>query len=378
MSHGFSFEAPVKSVFKISLIAERLARAQGFHYVIMVDTSGSMAGEKMALAKKGAEEFVKKIPSDNYLSFLTFSDSVKVLKEYSESMSLSDCLPMMTVGGETKLYSALLTAFELANKHEIPGWIVLLTDGEPTDVIQPEAYKALRIPKGFEMIEFGIGDTYNEGMLKALADSSGGKLFHMADPTQVPISLGQSAVSEVAAKNVIVELNSVGAVKLLNFPGPPANLNAVVNATKIWGDVLIPANFSGQILDVHVTYDEPSDGNKKELNIPVSIVTTNQKEKFMASINKAVIAEYNYYQTLEKYYADLASGSVKQAEKTMKLLASNAEQTRRLDLIQSTKKLSSSLEQTKKLGATTEATKKLSKEAASEATKRARSSGENN
>lgn len=373
-SHSHSFRAQVKEIFRVTLVAESMSRTKGFHYIVMMDTSGSMAGEKLALAKKGAEEYVRKIPPGNVLSFLTFSDSVKVTKEVSATLDLSDSLPMVETGGETKLYTALQAAFDLARRREVPGWIVILTDGEPTDVMQPEMYRALKIPKGFQLIEFGIGNDYNEGILKALADASGGSLFYIPNPSELPSMLEKSAVEQVAAKNVKVEFLGSSAVSLLNYQGPPANINAVSGATKIWGDVIIPANHSGQIAEVRVSYDDDVDGKRKEFSLPIAVSASSSEEEFMSGVNKALISEFKYYQGLEQYYKDLASGKLREAEKTMKLMTLNAEQTRRTDLIEVTKRLSSNLEMTKKLGGSTEMTKNLSKEAASEATKKARGS----
>ena len=144
-SHKYSYSDPFKSVFKLTLVPERLSPIKGFHYIIAIDTSGSMAGDKIELAKKGAEEYVKTIPEGNKLTFITFSDQIKILKEFSESRSLSDCIPMITVGGETKLYAVIQTAGQIASKYEIPGWLILITDGEPTDVTNPNYYKNLKV-----------------------------------------------------------------------------------------------------------------------------------------------------------------------------------------------------------------------------------------
>jgi len=50
-----------------------------------------------------------------------------------------------------------------------------------TDVTKPEQYSKLKMPTGFQMIEFGIGADYNQSILKALADASGGTLHNITD-----------------------------------------------------------------------------------------------------------------------------------------------------------------------------------------------------
>jgi len=100
-------------------------------------------------------------------------------------------------------------------------------------------------------------------------------------------------------------------------------------------------------------------------------VAKNERE-YMQGIRNNLISEFAYYQGLEEYYKELAAGKIKEATRTMGQLSSNAEQTRRADIIESTKRLSEQHEETIRLGGTSENTNRLLKEAASETTKRTR------
>src|SRR5260370_549294 len=127
-----------------------------------------MAGKKVDLAKKGIQEYWSRITTGNKVSFITFSDSVHTYPD----TNLTTTLPGIKATGMTALYSALTSAFDMAAKSGGSGWILLLTDGHPTDVTKPEPYSALKPPQGFKMIEFGIGEDYPEDILKTLADAS--------------------------------------------------------------------------------------------------------------------------------------------------------------------------------------------------------------
>src|SRR5260370_38611044 len=100
----------------------------------------------------------------------------------------------------TALYSALTSAFDMAAKSGGSGWILLLTDGHPTDVTKPEPYSALNAPQGFKMIEFGIGEDYREDILKALADYSGGVLSQITAINKLPVVMQYTAPTHVAAR----------------------------------------------------------------------------------------------------------------------------------------------------------------------------------
>ena len=367
ISHPYSYDSKVDAVFKITLVAEKQVQAKGFHHIIVLDTSHSMAGHKIELAKKGAEEYWGRIPPGNKISFITFSDAVQTYPD----AKLDQVLPQVKATGMTALFTALTSAFDIATKSGGQGWILLLTDGHPTDVTKPEPYSTLKIPPGFKMIEFGIGDDYREDILKALADASGGLLYHVTDASNLPVVMQENAVTQVSAQNVSVDFGSDD-VRILNYSGPPVVINALENIAKIWGQVSIPEGFKGDPLNVKVSYGDAVDGSKRTINSPISIRPAKSESEYQNGIRNNLVSEFHYYQGLEEYYKQLSAGQWKEATKTMDQLSANAEQTRRADLIESTKRLSEQHEQTLKLGHSTENTNRLMKEVASESTKKTR------
>ncbi len=369
LSHRYSYDSRIDAVFKITLVAEKRTEAKGFHHILIIDGSKSMAGEKIELAKKGAEEYAKRIPSGNKLSVVLFASTVQAFPE----TRLSDVLPQVKATGTTVLFSALQSAFEIANKSKLPGWIVLLTDGEPTDVKEPGKYSQLKMPTGFQMIEFGIGADYNQSILKALADGSGGTLYNITDAQKItlPEIMQKSAVNEVGARSITVEFGNKD-VKVLNYQGPPVSINAIETTAKIWGKVSVPAGFDGRVLNVQVSYNDTVDSSKKTVSASVDVKPADNDEQFESGIDNNLVSEFQYYQGLEEYYNHLARGELKEATRTMNMLSANAEQTRRTDLIEATKRLAEKQEETLRLGGTSESTNKLLKEVASETTKRTR------
>jgi len=367
LSHSYSYDSKVDAVFKITLVAEKQAEAKGIQHIIVLDTSHSMAGKKLELSKKRAQEYWSRIPTRNKVSFITFSDSVHTYPD----TNLATTLPGIKATGMTALYSALTSAFDMASKSGGAGWILLLTDGHPTDVTKPEPYSALKPPQGFKMIEFGIGEDYREDILKALADASGGVLYHVTDADKLPVVMQENAVSQVAGRNITVDF-SPSDVRILNYPGPPVKINALENIAKIWGQVAMPEGFKGQLLSVQVSYGDAVDGSKQTINSSANIRPAKNDEEYTLGIRNSLMSEFAYYQGLEEYYKQLSAGKFKEATKTMTQLSSNAEQTRRADIIESTKRLSEQHEQTLRLGGGTENTNRLLKEAASESTKRTR------
>lgn len=370
-SHKYSFNTDIKMIFKILLVPEKVSIASGFHYIVLLDTSGSMEGMKLDNAKTGAIELFKRIPEGNKATFITFSSHVNIIKEFTDPQDLSDEIISLKASGQTALYTALLTAFNLSRKHEMPSYIVLLTDGNPTDETVEATYKKIVIPEGIQVISFGIGEDYNESILKILADRTGGQLYHVDDPMQIPENLPKAAKTKIAGKNVIVDIISEAPVKILNYSDPPIKINALEGVVKILGETSIPPNYNGNFMTIKLNYEDPLSQRQQALMSIVSLTPAKDQQTFMSGVNKDLTFEYEYYNALQKYSSDVEAGNLVEATKTLDKMNELAQQTRRIELIETTKRLSNSLETTKRIG-TVEQTKKLSKEVTSEVTRKLR------
>ncbi|MFP3205133.1 MAG: VWA domain-containing protein [Metallosphaera yellowstonensis] len=374
-SHRYSFGNEVKMVFKVLLVPEKITTATGFHYIVLLDTSGSMEGLKLENAKKGAVELLKRIPPGNKVSFVTFSTRVNIVRQFVDPVDLTQEIENLSAGGQTAFFTALLTAFNLHNKHGLPSYVILLTDGNPTDDTNPETYKRLQIPGNLQVVSFGIGEDYNESILKALSDKSSGVFYHVNDAMEIPEKLPKAAKTKIAAKNVSVDIVSESNVRLLNYAGPPVKINAVEGVIKILGETLIPPNFRGNFMTVKVNYEEPIDGRPQALMNVVAVNPAPDQSTFISGVNKDVLLEYEYFNNLQKISSEVEAGNLVEATRTLKRMEEIAGQTRRIELMETTRRLSDSLETTKRAGGTTEQTRKLSKEVSSEVTRKLRGEG---
>ncbi len=371
VSHRYSFTNEVKMMFKILLVPEKISIATGFHYIILLDTSGSMEGLKIEKAKNGAIELLKKIPQGNKVTFIEFADTVNVINEYSDPLDLTSEIQSIGAGGQTSLFTALLTAFKIASKYNMPAYILLLTDGNPTDVTDTKAYEKINIPQNLQIISFGIGDDYNEELLKILSDRTGSTFYHVEEASEIPEKLPKAAKTKIAGKNIVVDIVSESPVKLLNYSTLPVKINAAEGVIKILGETVIPPNYSGNFMTVRVNYEDPAKNSQDALMSIITLKPAQDQQTFISGINKDIIMEYEYYTTLQKYSEDINAGNLIEATRTLKKMEELAQQTRRLELIETTKRLSTDLETTKRIGST-EQTKRLSKEVSSEVTRKLR------
>lgn len=371
-SHGKSFTSEVRYMFKLTLVPEEAKDVRGFHYIIMIDSSGSMDGMKINLAKEGAKSVIGKIPSGNKVTLVSFSSEVKVLVQAVEPSVARVTVDSIKADGPTPLYKSLKEAIEIHEREGIPSRIILLTDGKPTDKSDPEDYDKIKFPENTEVVTIGVGDDYNEVILKKVADLSNGLFYHLTDPSTIPEIMIKSAPTQVAGKNVRVEfLDTPSQVKLINYSGPPVTLSSLETVAQIFGELLLPPNFSGNVVRVKVGYDTPDGKARREIEGSLSVTPALNTSEFLESIDQVVVNEFRYIELLKEYNAEIERMDLDTATRTVKKLEELAEKTQRIEMRDTTKKLADVLEATKRIR-TEETTKRIKKEVASEVTKKVR------
>lgn len=168
---------------------------------LLIDKSGSMAGKKLRSAKEGAIRLVNQLNSNDYCGVVAFEKEVDVVVsgKYVEDVSLFETkIQKIKWGGLTELYRGLQTAFEVLRGHlqqdhdtgrETVKRIILLSDGYPTDNRTESEYRDLaRFMRemGISITALGIGKDYNENLLSAIAEESGGMWYHITAPDRIP------------------------------------------------------------------------------------------------------------------------------------------------------------------------------------------------
>ncbi len=110
--------------------------------LLVIDTSGSMEGEKIEQAKTAAHVFLDNMPSQNRVGLITFDDEVNLLVALApfegNQAEIRAKINELTIKGNTSLYDGLaqsldiLKSFGEAGEGRIQS-IVLLSDGQDTN-----------------------------------------------------------------------------------------------------------------------------------------------------------------------------------------------------------------------------------------------------
>ena len=306
---------------KLAAVPERGRQLEGVDFVIVVDTSNSMAGEKLEFAAKAAEELALSLPRGNRLTVYKFSSNVVKVWEGEAGQRIELKLKPEP---DTRLHTALR---RIAKEHgKRPTKLILLTDGEPTDKREPESYERL-LPDNVEVTAIGVGRDYNEIVLKRIADSNRGVFHHVDEPSEVP-KLVSGEVREVYAMNLTVDPPKEFLPINLDYP---IKFPTVMDYVQVLGFVVVKPGDEPYEGHFKVTYDDPI-GERVSLRLPLRVERGERPE-----VDQGVVEEIRYYELLKEY--SYAVEQRKGAEEALRKLQEFAERTRRTDLMESTRRL---------------------------------------
>jgi Ca-activated chloride channel family protein len=202
--HGVDMSQP-KTILEIPS-AEVIAGVQNLwnetkkpvDLVVVMDTSGSMEGEKITAARNSLMKFINLLDDRDRLQVVIFNSNIYSLTELSEvgpkRQQVLTHVAGITEGGGTTLYDATIQSYQDLGKNGDPRHIravVLLTDGKDTesqssldDVISTVGVSGENAGSGIKLFTIAFGGDADKDVLKQIAESTGG-LQYDSDPKTI-------------------------------------------------------------------------------------------------------------------------------------------------------------------------------------------------
>jgi Ca-activated chloride channel family protein len=150
--------------------------------ILVLDTSGSMSGEKIIQARGAAKFVLEQLKPEDRFGVITFSTGIVSyapgkLAPASERANALRFVENIQASGSTNINRALLEAMAVADKTR-PTIVIFLTDGLAT-VDETNTERILEnvktnAPSNVRLFTFGVGDDVNTVLLDSLAERQRG------------------------------------------------------------------------------------------------------------------------------------------------------------------------------------------------------------
>lgn len=175
---------------------------------IVVDTSGSMAGEKMQRLREGAKYVLGYLDDDDIITLVDFNTSATVALEATRygdvgREAVAEKIDELEAGGGTDIYGGLDCAAEqlakLPQAENTARRILLLSDGKDNKR-GPEDFgrQAREIDNsGIRIRSGGLGGDYNEETIRTLGTEARGQWSHIEEGPEISEFFGD-AIQEAA------------------------------------------------------------------------------------------------------------------------------------------------------------------------------------
>lgn len=270
--------------------------------IMVIDTSGSMEGSSLEMAKQGAIECLEVLEEHDYVGVITFEDTTKVVQPLI-SVKFKDTIAkkiksiragnstMMTPGLQEALEEMERMQTQMTNRE-----VMLISDGIPGDAGQEEVVKKMA-EQGIVVSTINIGGKYAGSLLESLAKLGNGRYYSINRTDNLPEIMFEE-VKEVVMDSII-EQDSI--IKILDSNNSLVNgidtlptisgynySKAKYNATTVLTTELLLE--SGEIVNDVPIYSYWNYGNGKVASFMSDVSTSWAKTLFDSSQGQTLMS----------------------------------------------------------------------------------------
>ena len=190
---------------------------------LVIDRSGSMAGRSLDVAKECAEFLARHLQPTDELALVTYDDTVDLVLPLAPAHpgAAQSAIAQIHSGGSTNLSGGWLKGLEeLGRADDGVRRVLLLTDGL-ANVGITNTPQLVAIASGTKTqastTTIGFGDGFDEDLLAAIADASGGATYFAETPDDAPGIFAEefAGLTTLVAQNLSVEIRPGADVQLL-------------------------------------------------------------------------------------------------------------------------------------------------------------------
>jgi len=213
--------------------------------IIVLDRSGSMAGQKMELAKQATMAPLDLLKDTDRFGVVAFEYNFRWVVEpqpVANKAAIRELISAINAVGETNIYPALRDAYmQLIDAPEDVRHVILLSDGQTF----PEDFQGLTTQmanSGITVSTVAVGTVADRDLLANIAKWGKGRTYYLEEATNVPQVFSQEtqlakSLREEAFRPVVKKV--VEAFKGIDFNAAPQLLGYVATKAKPTSEILL-------------------------------------------------------------------------------------------------------------------------------------------
>jgi len=245
--------------------------------IFVLDTSGSMEGEKLEQAKEALRYVLEHLNPEDRFNIIAFSTGVDLYAEELQSANnrrdAQRFIDGLTAAGGTDIHRALLEALEMA-KGERPQIIIFLTDGLPTEgvVEMEEIIEDVRevASTNARIFAFGVGDDVNTLLLDTIAQENRGASAYVRpyESIEEEVSTFYAKVSSPLLADIDLDFGEIRVDDTYPYPLPDLFLGSQVAMVGRYSNnghttVVLKGEVNGEEQEFRYGADFPAQGGEE-------------------------------------------------------------------------------------------------------------------
>ncbi len=255
---GGYYKTPVEEVLPLTSRFEKEKEKPSLAMVLVIDKSGSMSGQPIALARQAAKAAVELLSARDQIAVIGFDSQPQVVSEMrsaGERAAVQSAIDSLEAGGGTDVYPSMSLGREMLEsasakvKH-----MIILSDGQtqPADHIGLAQAMA---DAGITVSTVALGQGAARELMASIAEVGNGRYYETLDPASVPQIFTKETMQ--ASKSAIKE-DLYGTVQSGDHPMMsgyeetelPFSLGYVMTEAKPTAQVLLLAETGDPLLAV--------------------------------------------------------------------------------------------------------------------------------
>lgn len=309
---------------------------------LVLDRSGSMAGDKMENAKRTAKAVIDRLGPEDMVSIVNYDDQVEVSFAQGPVRDKEDLrrrIDRISDRGSTALAAGMQEGYRQVQSKKREGYVnrvLLLTDGlANVGLTDPTAIRRITrdeyTNRGIAISTFGLGADYNEDLLTGMAEVGGGNYYFIERGEQIAGIFdrelkGLLNVLALDAKATIKLPSGTMCEKVYGYPYDVVDGAITIRLSDIYANdekgVLIRLRsnrLSEELaLDATLSYTAAENSEKRRDNKKLHLAVASSRRAFDESLNADVdekVALFEANDEFDRVMEEVDKGNYDEAKK---------------------------------------------------------------